>query len=62
MDYLKLYEKKYGDVIPLYEIMGNEIFEKKFHCDTEAVYYYCLENNKTWQEVLDFKYEPNVLY
>jgi hypothetical protein len=57
-----MYIEKIGDPIPLYEIMGNQIFEEKFHNDASAVYAYCLENNKTWEEVLDHHYDEDVMY
>lgn len=59
---LEQYKDKFGDPIPLYEIMGNEIFVNKFYGNTDAVYDYCLQHNKTWEEVLGFKFDENVLY
>ena len=61
--YLKLYLEKHkgAEAIPLYEIMGNKKFYE-FNQDTEAVYAYCLEEYKTWEEVLGYEYDPNVMY
>lgn len=56
------YLKKHGDLIPLMEVMGNEILQKEFFGVPELVYDYCLLTNKTWQEVLKFKYQDDVLY
>jgi hypothetical protein len=60
--YLKMYVAKYDDAIPLMEVMGNAILREEFYGCTEAVYAYCLEHNKTWQEVLQHKDNPNVMY
>lgn len=59
---LEQYKAKFGDPIPLYEIMGNEIFINKFYGIPDAVYDYCLQHNKTWEEVLGFKPQEDVLY
>ena len=45
-------EKTGGDLIPLYMVMGNSIFADKFEQSPELVYIYCIEHNKTWEEVL----------
>jgi hypothetical protein len=55
-------EKTGRDPIPLFEVMGNSILQEKFYNCPDAVYAYCLEHNKTWEEVLDFKYEEGVMY
>ena len=60
--YLKKYVAKYDDAIPLMEVMGNSILREKFYGCTEMVYEYCLEHNKTWQEVLQHVDNPNVMY
>lgn len=60
--FLKMYVAKYDDAIPLMEVMGNSILREKFYGCTEMVYDYCLEHNKTWQEVLQHKDNPNVMY
>ena len=46
-------EKTGGDLIPLYMVMGNSIFAEKFGQSTIALYSYCIEHNKTWEEVLE---------
>lgn len=61
--YLEQYKKKIEDsAIPLYQVMGNRIFSEKFDCDPELVYKYCLENNMTWESVLNFEFDPDVMY
>lgn len=47
-------EKTGGDLIPLYMVMGNSIFAEKFQQSPELVYIYCIEHNKTWEEVLEW--------
>ena len=47
-------EKTGGDLIPLYMIMGNSIFAEKFGQSTIELYSYCIEHNKTWEEVLEW--------
>lgn len=47
-------EKTGGDLIPLYMVMGNSIFAEKFGQSTIALYSYCIEHNKTWEEVLEW--------
>ena len=53
IDYLEEYKKKIGDPIPLMQVMGNEILVERFHDNAYEVYRYCLEHNKTWEEVLE---------
>lgn len=60
--YKEYLEKTGGAPIPLYEIMGNKNFDEKFNRDVNQVYEYCIENNTTWEEALDFKFDPNVYY
>ena len=60
--YLEEYVDKIGDPIPLMQIMGNEIFCDKFNQEPELVYKYCLENKKTWEEVLDYTFDPDAIY
>lgn len=55
-------EKTGGDLIPLYMVMGNSIFAEKFQQSPELVYIYCIEHNKTWEEVLEWKEIPGVEY
>lgn len=55
-------EKTGGDLIPLYMVMGNSIFADKFEQSPELVYIYCIEHNKTWEEVLEWKEIPGVEY
>ena len=43
-----------GDLVPLYMVMGNSIFADKFEQSPELVYIYCIEHNKTWEEVLEW--------
>ena len=43
-----------GDLVPLYMVMGNSIFADKFEQSPEWVYIYCIEHNKTWEEVLEW--------
>lgn len=64
MDFLQKYLQQGKDrtPIPLYEVMGNKIFVEKFDGEDYKVYRYCLDHNKTWQEVLEFKYNENVKY
>lgn len=47
-------EKTGGDLIPLYMVMGNSIFAEKFGQSTIALYSYCIEHGKTWEEVLEW--------
>ena len=56
------YMKRIGEPIALYCIMGNKRFSEEFHDEPALVYEYCLEHNKTWEEVLDFKEDPNKDY
>ena len=53
-------EKIGGNLMPLFELMGNKIFDEKFNNNPDAVYKYCIENNVKWEEVLDFKPEYSV--
>lgn len=54
----KEYKKKISEkLIPLFEVMGNKIFDEKFHNNPDEVYAYCINNNVKWEEVLDFKPE-----
>ena len=56
------YMKKIGEPIALYCIMGNKRFSEEFHEEPALVYEYCLEHNKTWEEVLGFKEDLNKDY
>ena len=61
--YAKEYtEKIFPNLSPLDHVQGNEVLYGKFNGDTEAVYKYCLEQNKRWEEVLGYKEDPFVLY
>lgn len=61
--YAKEYKERISkELIPLYCVMGDEVLYGKFHGDTEEVYKYCLEHNVKWEEVLNFKFNPDVLY
>lgn len=61
-DYAEEYKQKISEeLIPLYQVMGNEKFAE-FDFNPNAVYKYCIDNNKRWEEVLDYKPDPNVLY
>lgn len=61
--YIEEYKCKISkELIPLYEVMGNEILAKQFDNNPLLVYKYCLEHNVTWEEVLNHKFDPNVLY
>ena len=61
--YAKEYtEKIFPTLIPLYQVQGNKVLYGKFKGDTEAVYKYCRENNKRWEEVLGYKEDPYALY
>ena len=60
--YFEEYVDKIGAPIPLMQIMGDEIFCDKFNQEPELVYKYCLENNKTWDEVLDYTFAPDAIY
>lgn len=51
-----------GDLVPLYMVMGNSIFAEKFRQSTIALYSYCIEHNKTWEEVLEWEEIPGVEY
>lgn len=63
MDPLEMYRKYISnEPIALMQIQGNEIFEKEFDNSTVQLYLYCIENGKTWQEVLKFKFDPDVTY
>lgn len=59
-----LYLKKHpnAEAIPMMELMGNKVLWDKFNGSQEAVYDYCLENNTTWEEVLGYEFDPNVMY
>ena len=56
------YMKKFGDPIARYCVMGSQIFREKFNDNDTLLYKYCLEHNKTWEEVLNFKYDETVDY
>lgn len=51
-----------GDLVPLYMVMGNSIFAEKFGQSTIALYSYCIEHNKTWEDVLEWEETPGVEY
>lgn len=61
-DLRKEYMEKIGEPIAMYCIMGNKIFREKFNNNQALVYEYCLEHNKTWEEVLNFHYDESVDY
>lgn len=58
------YLKKFGNLIPMFEVRTNDVLYQKFDGLTEEVYRYCLEKNKKWEEVLkpDVSNDINVLY
>lgn len=61
----KEYKKKISEkLIPLFEVMGNKIFDEKFHNNPDEVYAYCIKNNVKWEQVLDFnpEYSADVDY
>ena len=58
----KYIEEISPEPIALYEVMGNEIFDNEFNGDPEQLYKYCVENKKTWREVLNFKFDESLLY
>ncbi len=49
-------------VIPLYQVMGNQILYEKFNNDENAVYEYCVEHKLTWEEVLKYEENPFAIY
>lgn len=51
-----------GDYIPMMMLMGNEIFYNEFNYDMIALYIYCIQHKKKWEDVLQFKYDNTVLY
>ena len=59
-EYLKIYPD--AEAIPMMELMGNQILLEKFNNNPDAVYDYCLDVHKTWEEVLGYKFDPNVMY
>lgn len=59
-EYRKLFPK--SEAIPMMELMGDEILWGKFKGSQDAVYEYCIEHRKTWEEVLNFKFDPNAMY
>ena len=56
------YVRKIGEPIPMMCVMGDEILYGKFHGNDWEVYQYCLKHNVKWEEVLNFKFDPTVLY
>ena len=60
--FLNEYKKKIGEPIALFCVMGNKRFLEDFQGEPELVYAYCLEHNKTWEEVLNFKYDESKDY
>ena len=63
MDWCKEYRKKISkDFIPMYQVMGNEIFAKKFNDNMNELYRYCVENNVKWEDVLEWEEIPDVIY
>ena len=62
-DWFELYKSLISkEVIPLYQVMGNEILSKKFNYNTIEVYKYCVENNVKWEDVLEYEEIPGVIY
>lgn len=60
---LEEYKRKlHDDPIPLMQVMGNEILMEKFHGSAGEVYAYCIEHNVKWAEVLEYEFEPGVIY
>lgn len=51
-----------GDYIPMMMLMGNEFFYNEFNYDMIALYIYCIQHKKKWEDVLKFKYDNTVLY
>ena len=63
MDWFNRYKREISkEVIPLYQVRGNEIFVKKFDSDDTAVYKYCVEHKKRWEAVLEWEEIPDVIY
>lgn len=63
MSYLEQYKKMFPDrdLCYLGDVEGNRVIEE-FNYSLERLYKYCVEHRKTWEEVLDFKYDPNAIY
>ena len=63
-EWFKRYRKVFpnAEPIPMMELMGNSILVEKFYGNPDAVYDYCIENHKTWEDVLGYKYDPDVIY
>lgn len=61
--YAKEYKEKISkELIPLYNVMGNDVLYGQFNGNPEEVYKYCLEHNKRWEEVLGYKEDPEAIY
>ena len=59
-EYAKIYPN--AEAIPLMELMGNKTLREKFNDNPDAVYDYCLDVHKTWEDVLGYTYDPNAIY
>jgi len=62
MTYSEKYLERHDNLIPLYQVMGNDVLYNRFHGNTEEVYKYCLEHNTRWESVLRYEYNPDVIY
>lgn len=59
----ELYLEKFGgELIPMYEVQGNEVLANEYQYDTDRLYYDCIRMNKRWEEVIGYEHNPNVLY
>ncbi len=63
MSNLEKYKKMFpkNELCPISDISGNKFLED-IDYNVEMLYEYCVEHRKTWEEVLNFKYDPNAIY
>lgn len=60
---LKEYKKVTGgQAIARMNLMGNKKLYEEFNDDDCAVYIYCIAKKKTWEEVLEYVDNPDVVY
>ena len=61
--WLKEYKAKFkgSTAIPMKEVMGNQVLREQFDDNPELVYMYCVEYDKTWEEVIGYEFDPNVV-
>lgn len=63
MDWLTKYKKEISrNLVPLYQVMGNEVLVERFDNNVNKLYEYCVKNKVRWEDVLEYKEIPGAIY